>query len=186
MLGVAVSASTVAGIMGGCQATSGNLRSLTGTQHELLGVMTEHIIPSTDTPGARAAGVADYIDAMLTDFYEDDDRQRFLSGLAETDAKAESTYGKPFMACTAEEQFALLNELDEMAFPDLDAMDATAKKTYEEARRANGKPFIATLKELTIAGFYTSEVGATQELHLNPMGAHRGDIPYAEIGRAWA
>ena len=186
MLGVAVSASTVAGIMGGCQATSGNLRSLTSSQHELLGVMTEHIIPTTDTPGAQAAGVSDYIDAMITDFYEEEDRLRFLAGLTETEAKAEEVYNKAFMACSSEEQYALLNDLDEMAFPDLDAMDEIAKKAHQQARAASGKPFIATLKELTVAGFYTSEAGATQELNINPMGTHQGDIPYAEIGRAWS
>ncbi|MFK7846006.1 MAG: gluconate 2-dehydrogenase subunit 3 family protein [Rhodothermales bacterium] len=187
ILGVAISAPTMAGIMSGCQAnTSGALKSLSGSQHELLGVMTELIIPETDTPGAKAAGVADYIDAMLTDFYSDENKARFLSGIAETEAKAQEMYSKDFLACTTDEQYALLNGMDAEAFPDMDAMDEAAKEAFQQKRRADGKPFIATLKELTVAGFYTSEVGATQELSVNPMGSYRGDVSFDEIGRAWA
>lgn len=186
-MGVAISAPTMAGIMSGCQAnTSGALKSLSGSQHELLGVMTELIIPETDTPGAKAAGVADYIDAMLTDFYSDENKARFLSGIAETEAKAQEMYSKDFLACTTDEQYALLNGMDAEAFPDMDAMDEAAKEAFQQKRRADGKPFIATLKELTVAGFYTSEVGATQELSVNPMGSYRGDVSFDEIGRAWA
>ncbi len=186
MLGVAISAPTLAGIMGGCQASSGHLGTLSSKQHELLGVMTEHIIPTTDTPGAQSAGVADYIDAMLTDFYSEENRTDFLDGLEATDNQAEEKYGKAFMSCTDEEQFALLNEMDAAAFPDLDGMSEDELAAYREEQQAQSRPFIRRLKELTIAGYYTSEVGATQELHLNPMGSHQGDIPYSEVGRAWA
>ena len=47
-------------------------------------------------------------------------------------------------------------------------------------------PFFRTIKSLTLFGYYTSEVGATQELRVNPMGIYRADIPFDEIGRAWA
>jgi len=46
--------------------------------------------------------------------------------------------------------------------------------------------FFRTMKELTLVGYYTSEAGATRELRVNPMGRYRGDVPYAEIGTAWA
>ena len=46
--------------------------------------------------------------------------------------------------------------------------------------------FFRTLKELVLVGYYTSEVGATQELGVNPMGVWRPDIPYAEVGHSWA
>ena len=91
LLGGALSAPTLAGIMGGCQAPAPGqevlLRSLTQEQHDLLAVLTAHIIPETDTPGARAARVSEYIDAMLTDFYSDEERARFLAGLAEVEER---------------------------------------------------------------------------------------------------
>jgi hypothetical protein len=42
------------------------------------------------------------------------------------------------------------------------------------------------MKEVTLAGYYMSEVGATKELHVAPMGAYKGDIPYASVGKTWA
>lgn len=187
ILGVAVSGPTMAGILSGCQASKPDgLRTLSTHQHELLGLMTEHIIPSTDTPGAMAANVAGYIDAMITDFYSNDRRKEFLDGLAQTASDAREQLGKSFEEATQDEQFDFLDGLDEAAFPDMDAMDEAAQEAFKEQRAASGKPFIATLKELTIAGFYTSEVGATQELHQNPMGSYRGDIPFDEVGKAWS
>ena len=64
----------------------------------------------------------------------------------------------------------------------LDAMDEAAIADPD----AESSSFMRRLKEYTLAGYYTSEVGATQELQVNPMGMHRGDIPYEEVGRSWA
>lgn len=186
LLGIAVSGPTMAGILSGCQATPGALRSLTTKQHELLAVMSEHIIPTTDTPGAQEAGVADFIDAMLTDFYSEERRQAFLDGLAAVDASAREMHGNAFMKCSSDEQFALLDALDQAAFPDLEAMSEDERSAFEERRQEEGRPFIMTLKELTISGYYTSEIGATQELHQNPMTPYQGDIPFSDVGKAWA
>ena len=190
LLGGALSAPTLAGVMGGCQAPGPGdasvLRSLTTGQDELLAVLTEHIIPETDTPGARAARVSEYIDAMLTDFYSTNDRERFLAGLSEVDERAQHAYGMSFMEASEDQQIALLTTLDEEAFPDLATMSDEEREAHRQRRAQEGNPFFATLKELTIAGYYTSEVGATQELRVNPMGVHKADIPYADLGRAWA
>ena len=43
----------------------------------------------------------------------DKNRLRFLTGLAETEAKAEQVYNKAFMVCSSEEQYTLLNDLDD-------------------------------------------------------------------------
>ena len=171
MLGVAVSGTTAAGILSGCRPTDGALRVLTAGQHELLAVMTEHILPATDTPGARDAGVADFIDAMLADFATAEERTNFLGALTEVDAAATEQFGQGFMASSAEQQFGMLDAMDEAAIADPDAESSS---------------FMRRLKEYTLAGYYTSEVGATQELQVNPMGMHRGDIPYEEVGRSWA
>jgi hypothetical protein len=46
--------------------------------------------------------------------------------------------------------------------------------------------FFRRMKELTLTGYYTSEVGATRELKVNPMGVYRSDVPYRTIGHSWA
>ncbi len=187
ILGVAISGPTMAGILSGCQAsTSGTLHTLSKSQYALLDVMSEHIIPETDTPGARTAGVPAYMDAMLTNFYDAERKQAFLDGLQGVDAWAETKYGKGFQDCSHDQQLALLNTLDRAAFMDEEEKSDDEKAAHAEPAVEEGKAFFSRLKELTVSGFYTSEVGATQELSLNPMGDYRGDIPFDEVGRAWA
>ena len=185
LLGVAISGPTMAGMLAGCQAAE-TVQTLTATQHELLAVMTEHIIPQTDTPGARDARVADYIDSMLTHFYPEDRRQKFLDDMKAVDVMTKEQYGQSFINCSDEEQFHVLDALDAAAFPDRASMTKDEQEAFRQQRAAEGRPFIMTLKELTLAGYYTSEVGATQELRINPMVPYRGDIPFSEVGRAWA
>jgi hypothetical protein len=41
------------------------------------------------------------------------------------------------------------------------------------------------MKELSVVGYYTSEVGSTRELRVNPMVPYR-DVPYTAGAPAWA
>src|SRR5438309_11276642 len=86
LLGGAVSASTVAGVLAGCEARrtpdgAWTPRALSSEQVELVAAVAEHILPETDTPGARAALVYRFIDAMLEEASPDDDGQRLWAGL---------------------------------------------------------------------------------------------------------
>jgi len=72
--------------------------------------------------------------------------------------------GRAFQTSTPDQQRALLERLD-----------------HEAA------PFFRTLKELTLVGYYTSEIGATRELHHAPVpGRYDGCVPLAQVGRTWA
>jgi len=123
------------------------------------------------TVSARAAGVHRFVDSLITDHYAAAERDRFLAGLAAVDAQARSRYGKAFVESATGQQVALLRELDAAAYA---------------ATRGDDAWFFRRMKELTLVGYYTSEIGAMQELHVSPFGAYRGDIPYASVGRAWS
>ncbi len=187
VLGGALSASTLAGVLGGCTPMDASYvpRTLTPEHYDLVTILTEQIIPETDTPGATAARVNTFIDGMLTEWYPQPDRIRFLDGLEEVDARARNAYGADFRACTADEQAQLLAVMDREAFPDPETEPEEMVALQERMARGD-PPFFRILKELTVSGYYTSEVGATQELRVMPMGSYRADIPYDEIGRAWA
>lgn len=179
LLGGLVSAPTAAGVLSGCERTTDadwTPETLTAEQNEMVDTIAEIIIPATDTPGARAANVNRFVDAMLTGSYPPKTRDRFLAGLKETDARCQDAYGSAFVECSLEEQRALVGELDDETFgPDASASD-----------REN-PPFFRMMKELTLVGYYTSEIGASQELKTNIVPGHYdGDVPYDEIGRAWA
>ena len=179
LLGGLVSAPTAAGVLSGCERTSSpdwTPETLTTEQNEMVDTIAEIIIPATDTPGARAANVNRFVDAMLTGSYPAETRDRFLTGLEETNVRCQDTYGSAFVECSAEQQRALVGTLDEETFGE----DAPPPDRENPS-------FFRVMKELTLVGYYTSEIGATEELRTNVVpGRHEGDVPYDEIGRAWA
>ncbi|HEY6224143.1 MAG TPA: gluconate 2-dehydrogenase subunit 3 family protein [Gemmatimonadales bacterium] len=188
LLGAAISAPTLAGVLDAATrrawatAQGWTPRTLTERQTELVAVIAEHIIPETDTPGARAAGVHRFVDTLLTDHYPAAERDRFIAGLGGVDARSRSRHGKPFVQCAPAQRVALLTELDEETYPSRASERGTAPAT-----RADDETwFFRRMKELTLVGYYTSEIGATQELHVSPFGPYRGDIPYRSVGRSWA
>lgn len=234
LLGGALTAPTVAGVLAGCGGEGGGgaaaarggaayqLRALTPEQGETVALVAEHILPETSTPGARAARVHEFVDRMLADFYSAEDRARFVAGLARLDARARRRHGRAFAACAGAEQYALVDALDAQAFGEAgaggagrlagggsengppaapsEARSGVEGHSYTEAAgapsgAAEDRPdpldvgphaFFRTMKELTLVGYYTSEVGARRELRVNPMGRWRPDVPYRELGRAWA
>ncbi len=135
------------------RARVGTLRALNAHQNETVATIAELIIPKTDTPGAREAGVPAFIDVMLADWAGDDQRQMFTAGLANVDERSRALFGKEFVACSEAQQTQILT--------DLDAELARLRDTKSDA----SKNFFQAMKWLTLTGYYTSEVGATTELH---------------------
>ena len=178
VLGGAVSAPVASAILSGVRAEPAHAawapRALSSQQADLLGTLVDLIIPPTDTPGARQAGVAAFIDKLLEDWVDAKDRAHFQAGLVALDTEMERLHGVAFLNATPGQQTALLERLDREAI---------------EARRAgaNPSPFFSTLKEWTLVGYYTSEIGATQELQwIAAPGAYNADVPLEEVGRTWA
>jgi hypothetical protein len=111
-------------------------------QAETVVTISEIIIPATDTPGAKAARVVEYIDVLLNDGPADR-RNAFLSGLGWLDGHAIRTHGKPFVRCTQGQQIAILKLLE----------------GKREGDMAPGGRFFAQIKGLTVSGYYTSKIG---------------------------
>lgn len=184
-LGGTISAPTLAGLLAGCGSDSTPQqfvpRTLSPDELRLVGVIAEHIIPTTDTPGATTARVHEFVDLMLTDFFSDAQRQQFLTGLHRVEEMAVSTFGASFEQRSAEDQVSILEALDAEAFSDSGG-GTDAPQSAESA----GPPFMRTMKELTVSGYYTSEVGQRVELRTVPFGEYRADMPLDDVGRAWA
>ena len=177
MLGGTISAPALAGLLAGCEksarapGTAWVPRAVSPEQGEMIAVIADLIIPTTDTPGARAVGVHEFIDTMLADYYGADDRARFAEGLTALDARARATCGEGFVRCAPERQIELIARLDHDTF----------------ASPQPARPFFRTMKELTLLGYYTSEAGATRELrHAAVPGHYEGCVPFTTIGRTWA
>jgi len=180
LMGAAVSASALSGILQGCKAAPELTYTpsfFTEDQARIVMEVAEIIIPKTDTPGAKDAGVPGFIDIMLKDCYKKEDQDRFIAGLTAFDEEAKKAYGDSFIYCKPEQQVELVTKTHAAAL-------AEAKENKEAKR-----PFILMAKELTLLGFFTSEPGATQVLqYIAVPGSYKGCIPLAEAGngKTWA
>lgn len=143
-------------------------RALTPAQYRQVEVAAEQIIPRTHTPGATDARVADFIDTMLADWYTSPERERFTAGLVDLDARATRTHGRTFADVSSSARVALLTAIDD---------EVTALRRANT--QAGNEHWFATLKFLTVWGYYTSRVGVAEELRVNVMpGRYDGDAEY--------
>lgn len=114
-LGGALAAPTVAGVLGGCRAESEidwQPVVFSSEQAELLTVLTDRIVPETDTPGAAAVGVPGFIDRMLAEWYPERLRRRFLEGLDAFEEQTARSTSSSFVDLSVDRQQALLAETD--------------------------------------------------------------------------
>ncbi|MFM7195231.1 MAG: gluconate 2-dehydrogenase subunit 3 family protein [Bacteroidota bacterium] len=190
VLGYSLSAPAIMGILKGCKATPDLAFKpvfLNPDQAAIIAEVAEIIIPKTDTPGAKDAGVPAFIDLMVKDCYAQADQERFTKGIADLDAAASKSHGKSFLDCAPEQQQELVN-----------AGHKEARAAMKSSEPPKDKPFILMVKELTLLGFFTSEPGATQVLSYSAVpGQYQGCVPFGTkvqdtegteftIGKTWA
>jgi len=142
----------------------------------LLDEIAETILPATDTPGAKAAKVGAFMALMVADCYDDREQKIFADGLRQLDARSLKMNGAKFLAATPAQRTALLTVLDQEAHED------TLKKREDEPAH-----YFRMMKELTMLGYFTSEVGATQALRWVPVPGRYDPCVNLEPGqRTWA
>jgi hypothetical protein len=124
-------------------------KALSAAQLESVATLAELIIPTTDTPGAKAALVDRFIDNVMANA-RPADKERFLTGLAWMDTRSTALYGKAFAAATPAQQTELLTKL--------------AAPSGHAAEDAPGVPFFTAMKGMTISGYYSTKIGLEQEL----------------------
>ena len=135
----------------------------------LLDEVAETILPETKTPGAKAAHVGAFMALMVTDTYEDREQQIFRAGMRRLEQAS-------FMAAKPAERLALLERLDreQKVYMDGKADDAPAH-------------YFRLMKELTLLGYFTSEIGCTQaQRYRERPGRFDPCVPYTPSETAWA
>lgn len=192
LMGGTISAPLLVGLLEGCQtktkpADATTAQALfTENHHQMIAEIAEIIVPTTDTPGAKAAKVPEFIHVMLTDCYPEKEQKAFFAGLDALDASAQKANGKNFVSSTADQQIALLKQAES---------DAVAQRE-KEAKNNKNKPqedhtsmplFFPMMKELTLVGYFTSEIGCTQALEYTPVpGRYEGCVPMKAGQKGWA
>ena len=157
VMGTAVSASTIAGIMQGCAAKpelAWTPSFLTEDQAELVSAMAEVIIPKTDTPGAIDAGVPQFIEEMIGQVEKSENREMFMQGMAAFNEQCASDHGDSFTALDSDIQIACLEKYNS-------EMQEAIRSGVRKAPKPN-EAFFRKMKELTVVGFFTSEPGSNR------------------------
>ena len=131
-------------------------------QYRMVEHLAEMIIPEDDSAGAKRAGVAEFIDFMVAnrvpvstarDIRSTEDaieagteaQNKFVGGLGWMNARSHSEFGRDFMACTPEQQNALLEEL--------------AYKAKFKPNTESGRAFFQLMRDYTVVGYYTTKIG---------------------------
>jgi gluconate 2-dehydrogenase gamma chain len=161
MTGGALSASVISGVMSGALAQESidvDNPVFSDSELKLVAEMADMIIPDTDTPGSISAKVHHYIHAIVGDWYYDQERTNFMKGLNGVD--------NGFLNGSAEERHAIMTKMDN-----------------EEGE----KTFFREFKELTLVGYFTSQIGAEEELRYEQYpGPYQGCVPFEQVGKTWA
>lgn len=142
--------------------------AFTAEQRAIIAALSERVLPTTDTPGALAAGVPDFIDKMLSDWALPEDRKPILAGLDAIEARSQTDYRRGAAGVTPAQQDALLTLAMNDQIP-------------------GGAAFFEPFRQLVITGYFTSEIGITQERQYVPVpGRYDGAYPYASVGKVFS
>jgi glucoside 3-dehydrogenase (cytochrome c) hitch-hiker subunit len=156
-------------------------RTLNAHQDATVTAMAEMILPRTETPGATDVGVAEFIDLMLTEWYDEPERARFLQGLADVDQHAQTLFAKDFVDCAAPQQGEVLTALGEQMVEEERRLRERDLVRYSSSETAEA--FYPMLRRLTLTAYYTSEAGATEALHFEIIpSSHDGCVQIKAAG----
>ena len=186
LIGGAVAAPTVLGMLNGCSGkhSASAPLELDSKQRAIIAEVAEIIIPRTDTPGARDVGVPAFIEAMLKETFASEDQDFLVGGLKDFDAQAQRVHGKPFLELPQAQRVTFVQSVHDSATA---AAKARQKKrqgwkeleqngtvpvsqlrsikkqltkllSHGDAASRRVRPFILTMKELTLLGFFSSQV----------------------------
>lgn len=175
LLGGALSATTIGVFLEGCNTSTDTKGSnlFSAEQDQMITELADIIIPTTKTPGAKAAGVGPFISMMVKDCYPKEAQDVFVKGLEDLEARSKKEYGSSFVKITVKEREQLVGKLrDETvaaqkAENEKNAAQPAAKLTAPKPAgdKYGAKPnFFLITRDLTLLGYWSSEIGATQAL----------------------
>jgi hypothetical protein len=148
---------SLSGLLESCQTAPGKrkLELSSPETRRLLAEMAETLLPETETPGAKSAGVDRFLILAMKDCFSQKDQNRFLDGLREFENKCHAKFNRSFLDCSQDQRLNILEETD------ADAFGLLSKLKSKLLRREH---FFSIFKQLAVAGYFTSRPGATQAL----------------------
>src|ERR1700730_5954275 len=198
-------------LISGCRAEkTGTAASTPFTADDIayLDEIADTILPTTSTPGAKAAKTGELMARIVTDSYSLEDQRIFRAGMVKLDTASNyKNGGKSFMQATPEQRLALLKTLDREQFDFSEKMRLDQLKkskeflakaveenapntTSQQATAITDEPpnrYFRMMKELSLLGYFTSEIGCTQaQVYEEAPGKWEPCIPYKPSEKAYA
>jgi Gluconate 2-dehydrogenase subunit 3 len=172
LMGGMISAPAMAGLNG--QKPHATFVQFSVAQESLVAEIADTIIPTTDTPGAKAAGVEKFILRVVQDCYPEASQKAFAEGLAKLDSDCQARFGKGFIEASSTQR--------------KEALTTCMLESDANRKSKKGQPtFFFMIKELTTTGYFTSEIGATKALEYLPIpGKFDGCMPLSPSQKTWA
>lgn len=141
-----------------------------------LDEIADTILPDTKTPGAKAAKVGAFMAVMVTDCYDAKDQTTFRRGMKTLNDACQTMHTTSFMKATSAQRLALLEQVDRDTKQYMDAKPADQPTHY-----------FRMIKELTLLGYFTSEIGMTKALrYTETPGRYDPCVPYTKGETSWA
>jgi hypothetical protein len=191
LMGGAISATTLGVIAEGCNRVSKKEGELfTAEQQSIITELAETIIPTTKTPGAKAAGVGPFVAMMVQECYTEKVQKTFIDGLDDLEKRSKSKFSDSFTAVSAQQRATVLQEV-------VDELKKKKENDKQKVKADGGKKpkggskkdpdFFQLAKELTMLGYFTSEIGAKQALEYLPVpGKYDACTDMKPGQKAWA
>lgn len=188
-------------MLSGCKTGAKTDAGFTKTQITLLDEIGETILPATDVPGAKAAGIGTFMKVMVTDCYTQAEQDVFLKGIAALEEACKKNQGRSFMECTPQQRHNFLLTLEQEAnvFNTRREESNKSRKAahdkeneklpWKDQKEFAGEPphYYTMMKQLTLHGYFSSEIGIKQALRYLPVpGKYDGAYPYQKGDRAFA
>lgn len=159
-----------------CKSNDSRTMSFSDKDVALLDEIADTILPTTKTPGAKAAKVGQFMSIMVDDCYEERDQKVFYDGMKKIQELSEKEYNNRFVDIKPEQRHTLLVKLDNE--------QKESMKTWKDDQP---KHYFRLMKELTLLGYFTSEIGCTQaRRYIETPGRYEACIPYKKGDKAWA
>ena len=178
--------------LSGCKTNTSATTDFSATNIAMLDEVGETIIPTTNTPGAKATQIGAFMKTMVNDCYNERQQKIFIEGMAGLDAACKKMHDKTFIDCSPEQKKSFLISLEKEA-KDYNMQRDEKEKAEKEKEKMNpdyiGAPphYYTMMKQLTLFGYFTSEIGSKQALRFLPIpGKYDGAYPYKKGDKAWA
>lgn len=162
---------------------------LSDAQIAYLNEVADTILPKTAaSEGAKAANVGAFMKTMVRDCYPPENQALFITGIDQLEQTCKKIQGKGFLACTPQERTQFLVHLDAELKKELVRNNLLQQKEAdkEKASQASGKPnytrktppvpYFAMIKQLTLLGYFTSEIGYKSMGYVSVPGRYDGNV----------